>query len=139
MGLMQLMPMTWATMRARLNLGSNPYDPHDNIIAGGGYLWMMYDQFGYPGLFGAYNAGPGRYAAYRAGTSRLPSETMAYIASVGARRSQQEYAERQAKPRSGNDLFYVVRSTQETAAIITKLPAPNGLFITLNSVAGTKQ
>ncbi len=84
MGLMQLMPATWADMRARLRLGVDPHDPRDNILAGTLYLRLMYDRFGYPGLFGAYNAGPGRYAAYRAGISRLPGETVAYLASTGS-------------------------------------------------------
>lgn len=79
MGLMQLMPATWADMRARLGLGENPHDPRDNILAGTFYLRLMYERFGYPGLFGAYSAGPGRYAAYRAGASRLPGETVAYL------------------------------------------------------------
>ncbi len=82
MGLMQLMPATWDEMRARLGLGTNPDDPRDNILAGTFYLRMMYDRFGYPGLFGAYNAGPGAYAAYLAGTRRLPGETVAYLGSV---------------------------------------------------------
>jgi soluble lytic murein transglycosylase-like protein len=82
MGLMQLMPQTWTAMHARLALGSNPDDPHDNILAGTCYLRLMYDRFGYPGLFGAYNAGPGAYAAWLAGTRRLPAETMAYLGSV---------------------------------------------------------
>src|SRR3546814_9593409 len=34
MGLMQLMPATWAEMRARLGLGGNPHDPRDNIQIG---------------------------------------------------------------------------------------------------------
>lgn len=83
MGLMQLMPGTWAEMRARLTLGANPDDPRDNILAGTFYLRLMYDRFGYPGLFGAYNAGPGTYAAYLAGNRRLPGETVAYLGSVG--------------------------------------------------------
>lgn len=82
MGLMQLMPATWADMRARLSLGANPHDPRDNILAGTLYLRLMYDRFGYPGLFGAYNAGPARYAAYRAGVARLPGETVAYLANT---------------------------------------------------------
>lgn len=82
MGLMQLMPGTWADMRARLGLGSNPDDPRDNILAGTLYLRLMYDRFGYPGLFAAYNAGPKRYADYLAGRVRLPSETVGYLASV---------------------------------------------------------
>lgn len=34
MGLMQIMPRTWAGLRDRYRLGSDPYDPRDNIIAG---------------------------------------------------------------------------------------------------------
>jgi len=82
MGLMQLMPPTWTDMRARLGLGTNPDDPRDNILAGTLYLRLMYDRFGYPGLFAAYNAGPKRYAAYLAGRDRLPTETVGYLASV---------------------------------------------------------
>ena len=81
-GLMQLMPATWADMRARLGLGTNPDDPRDNILAGTLYLRLMYERFGYPGLFAAYNAGPGRYAELLAGRRTLPSETIGYLASV---------------------------------------------------------
>lgn len=82
MGLMQLIPATWADMRARLALGTNPDDPRDNILAGTFFLRLMYDRFGYPGLFGAYNAGPGAYAAWLAGNRRLPGETVAYLGAV---------------------------------------------------------
>lgn len=80
-GLMQLMPRTWADMRNRLGLGSDPDDPRDNILAGTFYLRLMYDRFGYPGLFAAYNAGPGRYAEHFAGRP-LPAETTAYLAGM---------------------------------------------------------
>ena len=33
-GLMQIMPKTWAELRLRYDLGKDPYDPHDNILAG---------------------------------------------------------------------------------------------------------
>lgn len=82
-GLMQLMPATWAEMRARLSLGTNPDDPRDNILAGTFFMRLMYDRFGYPGLFGAYNAGPGTYAAFLAGRRQLPGETVAYLGTVG--------------------------------------------------------
>lgn len=82
MGLMQIMPGTWATLRSRYGLGNNPDDPRDNILGGTAYLREMYNLFGYPGLFGAYNAGPGRYASYLAGKSRLPTETVGYLAAV---------------------------------------------------------
>ena len=34
MGLMQIMPATWVGLRQRYRLGADPYDAHDNIIAG---------------------------------------------------------------------------------------------------------
>ena len=40
---------------------------------------MMYDRFGYPGLFAAYNAGPARYAAHLASRRPLPLETRRYL------------------------------------------------------------
>ena len=82
MGLMQLMPGTWAELRSELRLGPNPYDPRDNILAGTLYLRKLGDRFGYPGMIAAYNAGPARYAAYLARRQRLPAETVAYLNTV---------------------------------------------------------
>jgi soluble lytic murein transglycosylase-like protein len=82
MGLMQLMPGTWADMRERLGLGRDPHHPRDNILAGTAYLRLMYDRFGYPGAFAAYNAGPARYARHLATGQALPGETRAYLAQV---------------------------------------------------------
>jgi soluble lytic murein transglycosylase-like protein len=138
-GLMQVMPGTWKPLRDSLNLGNNPHDPHDNIIAGTAYLRMMYDQFGYPGLFGAYNAGPGRYAAYLRDKSRLPPETIAYMASVGGARSEPELAVQIARPRAINALFYTVRGAQDMATAAEPKPASSGLFITLNTVSGAER
>lgn len=81
MGLMQVMPSTYDAMRSAHALGPDPDDPHDNILAGTAYLRTMYDRFGYPGLFGAYNAGPERYAASLKGR-RLPLETRIYLARI---------------------------------------------------------
>ena len=38
MGLMQLMPGTWVELSVRYGLGLDPFDAHDNIIAGAAYL-----------------------------------------------------------------------------------------------------
>ncbi len=38
MGLMQIMPQTWADQRVRHRLGSDPFDPRYNILAGTAYL-----------------------------------------------------------------------------------------------------
>lgn len=81
-GLMQLMPATWVAMRDALHLGSNPDDPCDNILAGTFYLRLMYDRFGYPGLFAAYNAGPMRYAMHLGTGHALPVETVDYLRKV---------------------------------------------------------
>lgn len=81
MGLMQLMPATWTELRARHRLGTNPYDPRDNILAGAAYLREMFDRYGSPGFLAAYNAGPGRYEEYLAGRP-LPAETRAYVAAL---------------------------------------------------------
>ena len=83
MGLMQVMPQTYATLRARLGLGANAYDAHDNIMAGAAYLRDMHDRYGDAGFLAAYNAGPARYEEFRAGGRPLPSETILYMARLG--------------------------------------------------------
>lgn len=134
MGLMQLMPGTWADMRERLGLGYDPHDPRDNILAGTLYLRLMHDKFGYPGLFGAYNAGPGRYGAYLAGAGRLPRETIAYMALTARGRAEEVAApfavatasRVQARPVGG--IFFAVGRRQPASR---EGPAPSNLFIVL--------
>ena len=82
MGLMQLMPATWARQRARFGLGADPFDPRDNIMAGTSYLREMYDSYGATGMLTAYNAGPGRYEDWRDRGRPLPAETRAYVAKI---------------------------------------------------------
>ena len=82
MGLMQLMPETWAALRTRYGLGRDPFDPHDNILAGAAFLREMHDRYGSPGFLAAYNAGPGRYEDYRDRHRPLPPETVAYVAAL---------------------------------------------------------
>lgn len=82
MGLMQIMPSTWMLLRARLDLGANPYDPRDNIFAGAAFLRELHDRYGSPGFLAAYNAGPGRYEDHLATGRPLPSETRAYVAAL---------------------------------------------------------
>ncbi|MBV7255891.1 lytic transglycosylase domain-containing protein [Pacificimonas sp. WHA3] len=82
MGLMQIMPATWAELRARHGLGDDPFDSRDNIMAGAAYIRAMYDRFGAPGFLAAYNAGPERYAQHLATGRPLPRETRAYLRSL---------------------------------------------------------
>jgi soluble lytic murein transglycosylase-like protein len=85
MGLMQLMPETWREMRDRYGLGSDPFDPGDNVMAGTAYLRLLYDRFGAPAFLSAYNAGPKGLDAARAGLRPLPDETRNFVAKVEAR------------------------------------------------------
>jgi len=84
MGLMQIMPGTWSELRSRYGLGTDPYDPHDNIIAGAAYLRELHDRYGKGGFLAAYNAGPGRYEEHLATGRPLPSETLSYMAAVAS-------------------------------------------------------
>ncbi len=79
MGLMQIMPPTWDELRVRYGLGDDPFDPHDNIIAGAAYLGALRDRYGMPGALAAYNAGPARYEEHRLLGVPLPGETTAYL------------------------------------------------------------
>lgn len=83
MGLMQVMPDTWAELRLRYGLGSNPYDPRDNILAGTAYLRELWDRYGdVAAMLAAYNAGPARYDEHRSTGRPLPNETRAYVTSL---------------------------------------------------------
>jgi soluble lytic murein transglycosylase-like protein len=82
MGLMQIMPGTYAELRARYGLGADPFHPHDNILAGAAYLRELYDRYGASGFLAAYNAGPGRYEQHLIDGKPLPAETRAYVAAL---------------------------------------------------------
>jgi hypothetical protein len=81
-GLMQIMPATYAELRERYALGGDPFDPHDNIVAGAAYLREMHDRFGTSGFVAAYNVGPTRYEDHLATGRPLPDETRNYVASL---------------------------------------------------------
>lgn len=82
MGIMQVMPATYADMREQHGLGADPHDPRDNVLAGTAYLRWLYEKYGYPKMFAAYNAGPKTVEAQMAGTKRLPTETRAYVKGI---------------------------------------------------------
>lgn len=150
MGLMQVMPETWADLRARYALGADPFDPRDNVMAGTAYLREMYDRFGAFGFLAAYHAGPGRYADYLSTGHALPSETVAYVIAL-----QPAINGTAAIPATGGlrpagdawtaaPLFITtagVPSTEDrlaprrqadgsaTAAVVSLAPASSGLFI----------
>jgi len=91
-GLMQLMPVTWTALRRNLNLGSDVFDPHDNIVAGGSYIRVLYDRYGWECAFAAYNSGPGRYESYLRSAKPLPKETRTYVALILRKLGAKTYA-----------------------------------------------
>lgn len=82
MGLMQLEPETYREMAARYGLGSDPYNPYNNIMAGTAYIHEMYQIYGSPGFLAAYNAGPGRLDSYLDYKEPLPNQTRQYVAMI---------------------------------------------------------
>lgn len=86
-GLMQVMPKTYRELRTKLSLGSDPFDPRDNILAGAAYLAEMFGRYGETGFLAAYNAGPQRYEDYLFRGRPLPAETTDYVARLAPRLS----------------------------------------------------
>ncbi|BAK84695.1 hypothetical protein KMAL_28660 [Novacetimonas maltaceti] len=139
MGLMQIMPGTWRDLRHTLNLGADPFDPHDNIVAGAAYLRWLHDRYGDAGFLAAYNAGPGRYDDHLATGRPLPDETQTYVASV-MRRIGDDTAPALLGPLPGISSPIAIGGlfagpahpvASDTAAVGDSLapPTPAGLFV----------
>ena len=79
---MQIMPSTYEDMRQQHRLGSDPYDPRDNILAGAAYLRWLREKYPYPTLFAAYNDGPGNLEERLMRGDLLPTETRDYVGDV---------------------------------------------------------
>ncbi|MBC9030774.1 lytic transglycosylase domain-containing protein [Sphingomonas sp. JC676] len=138
MGLMQLMPATYADMASRHGLGGDPYLPRDNILAGTAYLRLMYDRFGFPGMFAAYNCGPERYEAYLQGRQGLPAETRSYLARITSRRlprapeaPSQMAGEPPAPPRV--TVFFARSGQSDGADAATDKEQGSGIFVPLHA------
>jgi hypothetical protein len=119
MGLMQIMPQTWLELRARYDLGANPYDPRDNILAGAAYIRELYQRFGAPGFLAAYNSGPRRYENHLATGRPLPDETRDYVAilapMIGGKQVSGKIAAAADSLTLVRSPLFVVRSTSSSA------------------------
>ena len=82
LGLMQLLPGTFAEMSAQYGLGRDPFDPHDNIFAGAAYLRWLRGKYGFPTMFEAYNDGPANFEQRLTKGVPLPVETRSYVSAV---------------------------------------------------------
>lgn len=160
MGLMQIMPETYAELRPRFGLGPDPYNPHDNILAGAAYLRDMFNRYGYPALFAAYNAGPERFEAYIRDGENLPTETWNYLGKLGFGIAETLHAMGSTVPSLPNDssalaafppvdfssgraLFFVLdngptRGSSATRSVpgSTDITVPNGSLFVLRSDRG---
>jgi len=150
MGLMQIMPDTYRTLRVQYGLGDDAFDPRDNIFAGAAYLRQMYDRYGYPSLFAAYNAGPKRLDDFLLHGQSLPRETLNYVASIvpgadialsGAGSAEPISASTplvDAQPTqnsaSGNALFFI-RNDAETASATAHSDGLAASFSSTNNAA----
>jgi transglycosylase-like protein with SLT domain len=79
LGLMQIQPGTYAEMRQQYSLGTDPFDPHDNIYAGAAYLRWLRGKYGFPTMFEAYDDGPGHLEQRLTRGALLPDETRNYV------------------------------------------------------------
>lgn len=131
MGLMQLMPETWAELRERYGLGTDAHDPHDNILAGAAYLRELYDRYGYPNLFAAYNAGPARFDRHLLQGEPLPGETQTYLAALDQPTVQPP---RPSASSSGTSLFFPLGPATAKPVDPAVQPPLGGLFIPLRTV-----
>ncbi|WID99319.1 lytic transglycosylase domain-containing protein [Bosea vestrisii] len=160
MGLMQLMPATWAELRDRHRLGRDPFAPRDNLLAGTAYLREMWDRYGtVAAMLAAYNAGPARYDEHRAKGRPLPAEARTYVAlltpALGAERPSKA-ASLVAPPSDWREAtIFVARDDNTSGAAIAPLhrsatdasspvpsqtnvaarPQPEALFVARNAPA----
>jgi soluble lytic murein transglycosylase-like protein len=128
-GPMQVMPRTYDELRLRYNLGPDPADPEQNILAGTAYLRELHERFGRAGMFAAYNAGPERYQAYVDGNLPLPAETKAYLAALGNIASGIAV---EPTFSSGKDLFFPLSADGRSNRAAQAAPNSNALFVPLN-------
>ena len=129
-GPMQVMPRTYDELRPRYELGPDPADPEQNILAGTAYLKELHDRFGRAGMFAAYNAGPERYQAYLDRNLPLPEETRAYLAALGNVASS---IAAEVASSSENNLFFPLSGQQRESVTAQPAPNSNALFVPLNS------
>lgn len=117
MGLMQLLPETYGEMARQFGLGSDPFNPRDNIMAAAGYLRWLHGKYGFPAMFAAYNDGPGHFEDHLHGRP-LPQETRDYLKAVSAELEAAHKAVKLTRP----DGRLVAVDPSRVSAVITPLP-----------------
>ena len=149
MGLMQIMPGTYAKLRRRYGFGPDPYDPHDNIFAGTAYLREMHKRYGYPFLFAAYHAGPSRLDNFINHGRALPPATLDYanglvskeVSAMKSAAAWRNSGKRDAAIFPANDSFLTISNTStalRTFAVVAnalRARSTNAAFVTTQTGA----
>jgi transglycosylase-like protein with SLT domain len=131
MGLMQVMPTTYAELRKRYDFGADPYDPHDNIFAGAAYLHELYERYGWPSLFAAYHAGPARFEASLSTGRPFPEVTRHYLAALVPERSLSGRSTGSPTPIA--TIFVPLSHGSRTAELAPDSPPDERLFVRLRA------
>jgi soluble lytic murein transglycosylase-like protein len=130
-GIMQLMPATYRDMRQQYGLGADPTNPRDNVLAGTAYLRWLYEKYGFPKMFAAYNAGPGTIEARLASDRNLPDETRAYVSSIAhILGKNSSLSDAIAAPR-----LVKVIATAQSLNPLTTLTRPDGVRVSIDAAA----
>ncbi len=144
MGLMQVMPATFAELTARYGLGDDPYEPRANILAGAAYLREMYDRFGPAHFLAAYNAGPGRVEQHLRSGRPLPNETQRYVQALVPQLVGSSVNNASATSSGVRDLTSA-EAMRDAAVLPSRRPrttpssfAPASVFITPNGSSSTR-
>lgn len=144
MGLMQVMPATFAELTARYGLGSDPYEPRANILAGAAYLREMYDRFGPAHFLAAYNAGPGRVDEHLRSGRPLPNETQRYVQALVPQLVGSSVNNASATSSGVRDLTSA-EAMRDAALLPSRRPrtapsssAPASVFVTANGSSSTR-
>src|SRR5579863_3834303 len=64
---------------AAQSTATDPYDVHDNVVAGTALLRELCDRFGASGFLAVYNVGPSRYLSFLNSGVPLNEETRTYL------------------------------------------------------------
>ncbi len=139
-GLMQLMPRAYAELKSRYGLGADPFDAHDNLLAGAAYLREMWDRFGPAGFLAAYNAGPTRFQDHLVTGRPLTGETLAYVAALepvtAGSSGAVGMAGQQPAPRRPPTLFVQIGGASTAVSPASGVPSDHSDTATPSALAG---
>ena len=130
MGLMQLMPATWTQYRDRLDLGPDPYNAHDNIVAGAAYLRDLIARFGLRNGLAAYAAGPQRIDDVLGGHGSMASSVDRYVAQVFRIATEQTHPWSAVRtvPLHADDVLFSIRHAGDTQIALPSDSTRSTLF-----------